>query len=158
MRAVSTRLPDSIVPRLVLWISLAGLVPSIAMPVAMLAWPAAQGILAALGVAYGAMVASFGGGAWWGMACGRAAPEAQPRLMAQAMVPGLVAWPVLLAPPTTSYLVLALLFAVLPPTERRFQQAGLTPAWWFALRHPLCHAMAALHAAAGLILMVSPAG
>ncbi len=158
MRGVSARPTEPIIPNSALLIGLAGLVPSIAAPVAMLAWPAGQGLLAMIGVAYGAMVASFGGGAWWGMACGRASAEAQPRLMALSMVPGLVAWPVMLAPPATGYLVLALLFAVLPPTERRFQQAGLTPAWWFALRRPLCLAMAALHGAAALILIISPAG
>lgn len=158
MRGVSQNQPESTVPRPALRLGLVGLLPSIATLATMLAWPAGQDLLARLGVAYGAVIVSFIGGTWWGMACSRATPEILPRLVALSAVPSLIAWPIMLAPPATAYVVLAITFAVLVPTDRRLQAAGLAPAWWTRLRRPLSLAMAALHAAMALVLLVSPAG
>ncbi len=51
-----------------------------------------------------------------------------------------------------------MLFAVLPPTDRRLRTAASAPAWWAPLRRPLSYAMAALQAAMALVLLLTPAG
>ena len=68
------------------------------------------------------------------------------------------AWLAVLLAPMSGFAVLAVLFAVLPPTDRRFLAEGVAPAWWYALRRPLSFAMAVLQAAMALVLLVSPAG
>lgn len=149
---------ESTIPRPALWLGLAGLLPSITALAVMLAWPPALGLAAGAGLAYGGMIATFIGGAWWGLAAGRAAPEAMPRFLLPAIVPGVAAWLAMLAPPVTGFAALAMLFAVLPPTDRRLIAEDVAPAWWFTLRRPLSFGMAALHAAAAVVLLVSPAG
>lgn len=144
---------ESTIPRPALWLGLAGLLPSIAALVVMLAVPGMRGPAASAGLGYGAMIASFVGGSWWGLAAGRAASGALPRYLGLAVVPSLLAWLAVLAPPTTGFGVLALLFAVLPPTDRRLLSEGIGPPWWLALRQPLSFAMAALQAAMALVLL-----
>jgi len=159
MKAGSICMSESTIPRAALWLGLAGLLPSMAVLAVMLAWPAALDVAATAGLVYGAVVAGFVGGTWWGLAAGRAAPAALPRHLLLSMLPGLAAWLAVLAPPATGFAVLALLFAVLPPTDRRLLAEGVAPAWWCALRRPLSYGMAALHAAAVVVLLlVSPAG
>ena len=143
---------ESTVPRAALWLGLSGLIPSIAMLAAILLLPEWREIGARGGMAYGAVIASFVGGAWWGLAASRAAPDDLPRRLVISVIPSLVAWPALLAPPVPGLAVLALLFATLLPTDRRFLAEGLAPAWWVGLRRPLSLGMAGLHAAAALAL------
>ncbi|WP_198377391.1 DUF3429 domain-containing protein [Neoroseomonas rubea] len=143
---------ESTVPRAALWLGMSGLLPTLAMLAAMLAWPEAREIAARGGIAYGAVIASFVGGAWWGLAASRAAPEDLRRRLVISVVPSLVAWPAVLAPPVAGLGLLALLFAVLLPTDRRFLAEGLAPAWWLGLRRPLSFGMAGLHAAAAVVL------
>jgi hypothetical protein len=145
---------DSSVPRAARLLGLAGLLPSLAMVVAMLALPEARGAAAAAGVAYGALIASFIGGTWWGLAAARA-EAAQPRLLALSVAPALFAWPAMLLEPMAGLTMLAIVFAVLVPTDRRLQHEGVAPAWWLALRRPLSFGMAALHAVAATILALS---
>jgi hypothetical protein len=149
---------ESTVPRAALWLGLSGLLPSIAMLAAMLAWPEGREMAARGGIAYGAVIASFVGGAWWGLAAARAAPEDLPRRLAISVIPSLVAWPAVLAPPAAGLALLALLFAVLLPTDRRFLAEGLAPAWWLGLRRPLSLGMAGLNAAAAAVLAFAAPG
>lgn len=144
------------VPRAALWLGLYGLLPSIVALGVMAFMPEWRAIGAWVGVAYGAAIASFIGGTWWGLACARAPAEALPRHLVFSVVPSLVAWPAVLVPSATGYIVLAMLFAALPPTDRRLHGDGIAPAWWLGLRRPLSFAMAALHGAGAVILLVSP--
>lgn len=141
------------IPRPALWLGLAGLLPSITALVVMLALPGMRELAASAGLGYGAVIASFVGGSWWGLAAGRASPEAMPCYLGLAVMPGLLAWLAVLVPPMTGFGVLALLFAVLPPTDRRLLHEGVSPLWWLALRWPLSLAMAALQAAMALVLV-----
>lgn len=147
---------DSPVPRAALWLGFYGLVPSIVALCVMAVLPEWRAIGAWVGVAYGAVIASFIGGAWWGLACARAPAEALPRHLIFSVVPSLVAWPAVLVPSATGYLVLAMLFASLLPTDRRLHLDEIAPAWWLRLRRPLSLGMAALHAAGAVILLFSP--
>jgi hypothetical protein len=144
---------DSPLPRSALWLGLYGLLPSIAALGVLALLPEWRAIAAGAGVAYGAVIASFVGGAWWGLACARAPAESLPRHLVFSVVPSLVAWPAVLVPYPTGYLVLAMLFAVLLPTDRRLHMDGIAPAWWLTLRRPLSLGMAALHAAGAVILL-----
>ncbi len=146
---------DAGVPRAAMGLGLAGLLPALATVAALLVWPEMQDGVARIGIAHGAVVASFVGGAWWGLASARAAGEALPRHLVFSTVPGLVAWPALLVAPATGFAVLAMLFAVLLPMDRQLMDRGVAPGWWLALRRPLSLGMAALHAAAMVILLVS---
>lgn len=149
---------ESTVPRAALWLGLTGILPSIAAIAVMLSWPGAKGFAASAALAYGAMVASFVGGTWWGLAALRAAPELLSRYLQLAIVPTLVAWLAVLVQPAAGFAILALLFIVLPPTDRRLQDAGITPTWWLTQRRPLSYVMAALQAAASLVLLLNLAG
>lgn len=148
---------DWTVPRPALLLGLAGLLPSIAVLLALLALPEWRGGAGRIGLAYGAVIASFVGGAWWGLACARAEGPPGARILVLSVVPALIAWPAVLLPAPTGFAVLALTFAVLLPTDARLQRDGIAPAWWMALRRVLSGGMAALHAAAAALLWLSPA-
>jgi hypothetical protein len=105
------------------------------------------------GPAYGALIASFIGGAWWGLAANRAEGAALTRWLALSVLPMLMAWVALLLPPQAGLLLLAIIFALLPLSDRAAQAASMAPAWWWRLRLPLSLSMACLHGvAAGMAL------
>jgi hypothetical protein len=147
---------DSTVPRPALLLGLAGLLPSVAMVVAMLALPDWRAGVARAGIAYGAVIVSFIGGAWWGLVCARAPAAPGARMLVLTVLPSLIAWPAVLLPAPTGLAVLALTFAVLLPTDARLQREGVAPPWWMALRRILSPGMAALHAAGAAVLLLSP--
>ena len=146
---------DSPVPRSALVLGLSGLLPSLAMVTAMILWPAHRATAATIGMAYGAVIASFVGGAWWGLSAALAEAEALPRMLARSVVPSLTAWLALLVPAASGLLVLAAVFASLLPMDRELRRLGMAPGWWFSLRLPLSLGMAALHAAAAAVLLFS---
>lgn len=146
---------DSPVPRSALLLGLAGLAPSLAMVAVMALRPGWRDAAAIVGLGYGALIASFIGGAWWGLAAARAEPAALPRMLLRSVVPSLSAWPALLIRPEVGFMMLAAIFVSLLPMDRELCRKGLAPGWWYALRLPLSLAMAGLHAAALAILLVS---
>jgi len=59
----------------------------------------------------------------------------------------------LLLPAQAGLLLLAIIFALLPLSDRAAQAASMAPAWWWRLRLPLSLSMACLHGvAAGMAL------
>jgi len=148
---------DSSLPRAARLLGLAGLIPTLAMVAAIALLPGWRDWAATAALAYGAVIASFVGGAWWGLAA--RAETVDPRLLALSVVPSLTAWPALLAPPATGLLVLAVVFAALLPTDRRLVADGVAPGWWMSLRRRLSWGMAVLHlAGAALLVTTAPAG
>lgn len=121
----------------------AGLLPQAA-PVALLAIGPPVWRFAALSIAYAypALILSFLGGTWWGLAAGRA-DKAPGWTWAAAVAPSLVAlltavpWAIGETWPGPSLVVrgLALMAALL--VDRRLVRAGIAPAWWMSLRVPL---------------------
>ena len=96
--------------------------------------------IAALG--YIALILSFLGGQWWGIAATRIAPERLWGWLAMAVAPSLVAagaffsgW--LAAPPRGTAMVLAAALTASLLGDRRLEKAGLGPPWWMTLRIPL---------------------
>ena len=133
------------IPRPALLLGAAGLLPSLAMPVLLAAGDAAAAFALKAGPAYGALIASFIGGAWWGLAANRAGDAALTRWLVLSVLPMLAAWVALLLPPQAGLLMLAVIFALLPLADRAAQAGALAPEWWWRLRLPLSLIMACLH-------------
>ena len=87
------------IPRPALLLGAAGLLPSLAMPPLLAAGGDAAAFALQAGPAYGALIASFIGGAWWGLAANKAEGAALTRWLAASVLPMLVAWVALLLPP-----------------------------------------------------------
>ncbi len=97
----------------------------------------------AMGWAYAALIFSFLGGLWWGMAA--ASPDEARRapgwLWAAAVAPSLIAlatyvpWVVGATWPGPSLIVLAVCITLSPLVDIRL--VTLRPSWWMALRVPL---------------------
>ena len=141
------------IPRPALLLGAAGLLPSLAMPPLLAAGGDAAAFALQAGPAYGALIASFIGGAWWGLAANRAEGAALTRWLVASVLPMLAAWVALLLPPQAGLLLLAVIFALLPLADRAAQAASMAPAWWWRLRLPLSLLMACLHGvSAGMAL------
>ena len=105
---------------------------------------------------YIALILSFLGGMWWGIAATRVAPERLWGWLAMAVAPSLAAagaffsgW--LAAPPRGIAMVLAAALTLSLLGDRRLDRAGLVPPWWMTLRIPLsCGLALAALAVAGL--------
>ncbi|MCA3419000.1 MAG: DUF3429 domain-containing protein [Roseomonas sp.] len=140
------------IPRPALLLGAAGLLPSLAMPVLLAAGESAAAFALLAGPAYGALIASFIGGAWWGLAANRAGDAALTRWLVLSVLPMLAAWVALLLPPQAGLLLLAVIFALLPLADRAAQAGALAPDWWWRLRLPLSLLMACLHGvSAGMV-------
>ncbi len=134
----------------------AGLAPQVA-AVAVLASGSAWWHFTALSIAYAyaALILSFLGGMWWGIAAA-GGDRSPPWLWAAAVAPALIAlatflpwvfgaeWP----GPSLVATGAALLASLL--VDRRLAAAGLVPRWWMALRLPLS-------AGLGLLTLVAAA-
>ncbi len=95
-----------------------------------------------LGYAYAALIFSFLGGMWWGLAA-RQSDRTPAWVWLAAIAPSLIAlatavpwaigapWP----GPSLAVLGVALLLSLL--VDRRLAALGLAPSWWMALRVPL---------------------
>ncbi|MEG3166130.1 DUF3429 domain-containing protein [Sphingomonas sp. PB2P19] len=132
-----------VVPPLPLWLGLAGLIPQLLAFIGVAAGePEGRFTALALAYAYAALILSFLGGMWWGLAA--QARTAVPRwVWVAAVVPSLIAllsalpwafgdrWP----GPSLALLGLALLGSL--GVDYRLRAAGLCPAWWLRLRLPL---------------------
>jgi hypothetical protein len=152
------RLRDTAPPdRLVRVLGYAGLLPQAAALLALVSGDPERHFLAlALGYAYAALILSFLGGLWWGLAAAARAPV--PRwIWIAAVAPSLIAllsavpWATGSAWPAPSLLLLG---AALPGSlavDRRLATAGLAPAWWMALRVPLSVGLGVLTLAIGFL-------
>ena len=109
-----------------------------------------------LGFAYAALIFSFLGGVWWGLAA--AARVAVPRwIWAVAVLPSLLAlgaaWPWATGQtwPGPSLVVLGVLIMSSAAVDLKLRSLGLTPQGWLALRFPLSIGLGAMTLVAGLI-------
>jgi hypothetical protein len=140
------------IPRPALLLGAAGLLPSLAMPVMLASGDGAAAFALQAGPAYGALIASFIGGAWWGLAANKAEGAVLTRWLVLSVLPMLAAWVALLLPPQAGLLMLAVIFALLPLADRAAQAGAMAPDWWWRLRLPLSLLMACLHGvSAGMV-------
>jgi hypothetical protein len=129
----------------------AGLLPAAAAAAVILFGPAAWAADAARAhLVYAATIASFIGGAWWGLASARADAAVLPRLLAISVVPSLLAWGYALYGGSGGLIGMGVLFAVLLPVDKRLALGGLAPSWWMTLRLPLSVGMAVLALLSGI--------
>ena len=133
------------VPALPRWLGVAGLLPQFTCVAVLYAGPAEWREAAlAIAFAYAALILSFLGGMWWGIAA--AAPAAQRRkalgwLWIAAVLPSLVAlacflpWALDWAWPEPSLVMLGGALLVSLGVDAKL--GALAPRWWMALRVPL---------------------
>ena len=130
-------------PRLAHWIGLAGLSPQIAAVFAV-ASPNLEWHFAALclGYAYAALILSFLGGLWWGLAAMSSRPA--PRwiwfvAVAPTVVALLSAFPWALGEPwpRPSLILLGSAITGSVAIDIKLQAEGMCPPWWLGLRVPL---------------------
>ena len=137
-------------------LGLAGLLP--AAFAAALGWFAAPDLQATgvqLGITYAALILSYLGGMWWGIAVTRAGPDGLWGLLGLAVVPSLFALGCLLlagAQPALAATLLAMAILATLPVDALLQGAGLAPAWWMRLRVPLSAGLALATAALAALL------
>ena len=133
------------VPPLPRWLGLAGLLPQGAILLALLIGPEYwRPAMQALGWAYGALIFSFLGGLWWGIAASRhARGKAVPHwLWCVSVIPSLLAlltflpliWTVHWQDAMLAALGIFILASL--PIDRLMLRYG-APSWWMRLRVPL---------------------
>ena len=127
----------------------AGLLPQIAVVVALLLGdPEAHFSALALGYAYAALILSYVGGLWWGLAARAQQPPGW--IWIASVLPSLIAlatawpWMVGLTWPRPSLIALGIALAATLAVDRRLDRMGIAPSGWMALRTPLSLGLAAL--------------
>ncbi len=148
-------------PALARVLGFAGLLPqAAALAILILGGPDVRFAALSLAYAYAALIFSFLGGVWWGlavMAPGGARDEAPRWVWIAAVAPSLLAlataWPWVVGQtwPGPSLIALGLLITGSLTVDLRLKAAGLTPPGWLALRAPLSLGLGLLTLAAGLI-------
>lgn len=149
-----TSRPPARVPRAVVALGGAGLLPPAAAAAGLFVLPAGspQQFAWVLLIFYGALIFSFLGGTWWAFASrgmiGRAAEAPGAGWLLAAVTPSLLALVLLLLllSPATRPAAAALLAAAIglsPLIDAMLVGADLAPAWWMRLRVPLSAGLAA---------------
>ncbi len=112
------------------------------------------GMMGALAQIYSALILSFLGGIWWGVAMARVPAERLPQLLGLAVAPSIVGlllvglslgWPMLAST------LLGIVIIATPLVDRTLRQSQLVPPWWMRLRVPLSLALGLLTIALGLL-------
>ena len=112
--------------------------------------------LAMSGQVYAALILSFLGGMWWGVAALRVPPERLWGWLGMAVVPSLWAAAAFISawiapPPLGIALVLGTGLVLALFGDARLVREGLVPGWWMRLRVPLSVGLAAETLALGLL-------
>jgi hypothetical protein len=113
------------------------------------------GKIGGLAITYSAMILSFLGGIWWGVASARAGEAEQPRLLVIAVAPTILAallFGLSADMPVVCSTLLGLAIALTPLVDRMLDRRKLVPAWWMNLRLPLSLALGALTIGLGFAL------
>lgn len=134
----------------------AGLLPqAICLAAALFGGPGWHFAALALGYMYAALIFSFLGGLWWGLAA--ASRHASRRIYLVAVMPSLFAlasavpWIIGEKWPGPSLLLLAIGLLASLLVDRRLVAADVAPPWWMALRVPLSGGLALLTAALAVV-------
>ena len=144
------------IPAIAIGLGYAGLLPqALALALVLFGGPAWRFTGLSLAFAYAAVIFSFLGGVWWGLA-GRA-DQALPRWVwlvsvAPALLALASAWPWATGDewPGPSLLALGLAIALSVIVDIRFAQLALTPPRWLMLRLPLSLGLGGLTFAVGI--------
>jgi len=136
----------------------AGLLPLVAVVTVLVAAPSPAITAAALtiGHAYSALILSFLGGLWWGLAAASQG-RAPAWLWVAAITPSLVAFAPLvlqaigMMPAQTGLIITGLGLWLALPVDRTLAAQGLAPGWWMRLRIPLSLGLGGLSLAAAAL-------
>ena len=144
-------------PPLARVLGFAGLLPqAAAVAVLIVGGPDVRFAALSLAYAYAALIFSFLGGVWWGLAAA-VRGEAPRWVWIAAVAPTLLAlatawpWATGQAWPGPSLMVLGVFIAASLSVDLRLKAAGLTPQGWLALRAPLSLGLGLLTLVASLI-------
>lgn len=136
-------------PPLPRWLGLAGLLPQLAAVAVVLSGDIALRFSAlAMGYAYAALILSFLGGLWWGIAARADRPPEW--IWVAAIIPSLIAlasavpWAVGQTWPGPSLVILGAALIAALAVDRALARLDLTPPWWMSLRIPLSLGLGAL--------------
>ena len=147
---------DIRVPASAAWLGGLGLVPFIGLAAALpFVGPQVQSLATHALLAYGATILSFLGGIHWGLGIARAAVAPAGGLAGRltlSIVPSLVAWIALLAPPFAGLILLATGIALMVRVDILATRSGVAPPWYPRLRIPLSCAVATPRLVAGLVV------
>lgn len=144
------------VPRIAMVLGWAGLIPQILVVLTLLGDdPATRFPALALGYAYAALIVSFLGGLWWGIAVKSADPP--PWLWIASIAPSLIAlasawpWMVGLAWPGPSLVALGLTLIAALIVDVALVRRNFAPPGWLRLRMPLSLGLGLLTVLAALL-------
>jgi len=142
-------------PRLALRLGLAGLLPQLAASFVLLEGNNPWRFTAlAMAYFYAAVILSFLGGLWWGLAA--RADRVPAWVWVAAVVPSLIAffsaWPWAVGEPWPgpSMIVLGLSLVAALAVDWRLVRDGVAPGWWLNLRMPLSIGLGSITVAIGL--------
>lgn len=144
-------------PRLALRLGLSGLLPQIAAAVILLDGKSEWHFTAlAMSYFYAAVILSFLGGLWWGLAA--KADRAPVWIWFASVVPTLIAfasaWPWAVGDPwpAPSMIVLGLSLIAALGVDWRLYRTGIAPGWWMGLRVPLSVGLGGITLAIGVLV------
>ena len=147
--------PAKLPPRAALVLGAAGLLPTLAaLGVMLVARRPEQDLAFHAAATYGAVILSFLGGAWWGLAAARGHPRDLTWWLSLAVLPALAAWAVAFRPTPLSVAVLSALFLATLLADRELARRFVAPTWWLSMRLPLSLCMAGLHMIIAVIRVV----
>ncbi len=144
-------------PRAASFLGYAGLVPAAVLSLFVSAGPVDwQSAALHAHAVYAAVILSFIGGAWWGLAASKAAPDRLAALLAASVLPSLAGWALAVVGGGVAMIGIGLLFAAMLPVDIRLAHAGVAPSWWTRLRSPLSVGMALLAVTSGAMALAVP--
>jgi hypothetical protein len=126
----------SIIPPIVTWLGYGGLLPFLALAVALWVDSSNSSFWREALVAYGAVILSFVGALHWGFAMSQSGMSAHQRThcFIWSVVPALMAWIALLMTPKYAILLLVASFLIHFWQDRQLAQAVDMPVWYLPLR------------------------
>ena len=140
-----------LVPR---WLGLAGLLPQLAAVAVVFSGDGPLHFSAlSMGYAYAALILSFLGGLWWGVAASQ--PHPPEWIWVAAIAPSLLAlatavpWAIGQPWPGPSLLILGVALIGALAVDYALAKLGLVPPWWMSLRVPLSLGLGVLTVALG---------
>jgi Protein of unknown function (DUF3429) len=139
---------DRNVPSVAAWLGGLGLLPFVACAmIAVFSSGALKAFSVTALVGYAAVILSFLGGVHWGTAIGQGHSfnrQVPPRLIV-SVLPAVLAWPLMLMPPTRACIPLAGAVIAMCCVDVYLSRWGFAPPWYPRLRIPLsCIAVASL--------------
>ena len=139
------------------WLGWAGLIPQVLLAAGVIAFPAKFGSPAsALALSYSALILSFIGGAWWGLAAHQKV-RVRPWIWLAAVAPSLIAFAAMGAwaigwPPQPSLTTTGASLIATLGIDYKLAVDGLCPPGWLRLRTPLSLGLGGLTIVIAIVL------